>query len=133
MYKTAMAGPGTRSYRDLIVWQRSIQMCVAVYGLTRDFPREEAYGSTNQLRRAGVSVPSNIAEGYGRLSRGQYRQFLGIAQGSNFELQTQLVIARALRMGDPARMEEVEGLSGEVGRMLTKILRQLPAGEPAYR
>lgn len=77
-----------RSYRDLVIWQRAIQTSVAVYRFTQRFPREEAYGITSQLRRASVSVPSNIAEGYGRLSRDQYRHFPGIASGSNLELQT---------------------------------------------
>ena len=85
-----------QSFRDLQVWQRAIQMSVAIYRLTQGFPREELYGLSSQIRRAAVSVPSNIAEGHGRLGTGEYRQFLGIARGSNFELQTQLEIARAL-------------------------------------
>jgi four helix bundle protein len=77
-----------QSFRDLQVWQRSIQLSVAIYRLTQGFPREEIYGITSQMRRSAVSVPSNLAEGHGRLSSGEYRQFLGIARGSNFELQT---------------------------------------------
>jgi four helix bundle protein len=71
-------------------------MAVEVYRLTEGFPREEIYGRTSQMRRAVVSVSSNIAEGHGRLGPNEYRQFLGVARGSNFELQTQLEIARAL-------------------------------------
>jgi four helix bundle protein len=78
----------TQSFRDLQVWQRAIQLTVAVYRMTQDFPREELYGLTSQIRRSAVSVASNIAEGQGRLSRGEFRQFLGIARGSNFEVQT---------------------------------------------
>jgi four helix bundle protein len=81
------------SYRDLLVWQRAIQMSLAIYRLTSDFPKEELFGLTSQVRRAGISVASNIAEGRGRLSKGEYRQFLGMARGSNAEVETQLVIA----------------------------------------
>ncbi|MGA7857310.1 MAG: four helix bundle protein [Terracidiphilus sp.] len=111
-----------QSFRDLVVWQRSIQMAVAVYRLTKVFPKEEVYGLTSQMRQAVVSVGSNIAEGHGRLSAGEYRQFLGIARGSNFELQTQLEIARALELGDSNLLDETEGLSHEVGKMIFGIL-----------
>ena len=87
------------SFRELTVWQRSMQMTVSVYRLTQSFPREEVYGLTSQMRRAAVSVPSNIAEGHGRLSTGEFRQFLGIARASNCEIQTQIEIARALQFG----------------------------------
>jgi four helix bundle protein len=78
-----------------------MQLTVAIYRLTREFPHEEMYGLTSQIRRSAVSDPSNIAEGHGRLNTGEYRQFLGIARGSNFEMQTQLEIARALEFGNP--------------------------------
>jgi four helix bundle protein len=99
-----------QSFRDLVVWQKAIQLTVAVYGVTLDFPREELYGLTNQIRRCAVSVPSNIAEGQGRLSSGEFRQSLGIARGSNFELQTQLEVARALRIGNAEKIDKAEGL-----------------------
>ena len=111
-----------KSFRDLLVWQRAIQLSVAIYRLTQGFPREEIYGMTSQMRRSAVSVPSNIAEGHGRLSTGEYRQFLGIARGSNFELQTQLEIARALEFGNSKLLDEAEGLSHEVGKMIHGIL-----------
>ncbi|MGA2169955.1 MAG: four helix bundle protein [Terracidiphilus sp.] len=110
------------SFRDLQVWQRSIQLSVSIYRLTRSFPSEEIYGMTSQMRRSSVSVASNIAEGHGRLSTGEYRQFLGIARGSNFELQTQLEIARALGYSDSRMLEEAEGLSFEVGKMISGVL-----------
>jgi four helix bundle protein len=113
------------SFRKLVIWQRAIQMCVAAYRITEGFPRSEQYGLTNQLRRAAVSVPSNIAEGYGRLSRLQYKHFLGIAQGSNLELQTQLVIAAELGFASVQQIGPLEQLSVEVGRMLTAMLRRL--------
>jgi four helix bundle protein len=111
-----------QSFRDLLVWQRAIQLSVSIYRLTQVFPREELYGLTSQIRRSAVSVPSNIAEGHGRLSTGEYRQFLGIARGSNFELQTQIEIARALGFGDPKLLDDAEGLSHEVGKMIHGIL-----------
>ena len=114
-----------RSFRDLLVWQRAIQLSVAIYRLTKDFPREELYGLSSQIRRAAVSVPSNIAEGHGRLSTGEYRQFLGIARGSNFELQTQLEIARSLKFGDAGLLDEAESLSFEVGKMISGILNTI--------
>ena len=114
-----------QSFRDLTVWQRSIQLATAIYRLTCGFPREEMYGLTSQIRRAAVSVSSNIAEGQGRLSKGEFRQFLGIARGSNFELQTQLEIARNLEIGDGALINEAESLSHEVGKMLYALLSTL--------
>jgi len=111
-----------QSFRDLVVWQRSLQTAVSVYRLTQKFPREETYGLTSQMRRAAVSVPSNIAEGHGRLSTGEYRQFLGVARGSNFELQTQLEIARALGIGDSKLIDETENLSHQVGKMIYGVL-----------
>jgi four helix bundle protein len=89
------------------------------------FPRTEIYGLTNQLRRASVSIPSNIAEGYGRLSKEQYRHFLGIAQGSNLELQTQLTIAERVGFGDLTAIGAATDRSNEVGKMLSAMLRRL--------
>src|SRR5580698_9727286 len=111
-----------QSFRELTVWQRSIQVAVAVYRLTQGFPKEETYGLTSQMRRAAVSIGSNIAEGTGRLSTGEYRQFLGIARGSNFEVQTQFEVARALGLGDSDLIDKAESLSHEVGKMIYAIL-----------
>jgi len=113
------------SYRDLIVWQRAIQVTLAIYRLTGEFPIEERYGLTSQIRRAGVSVASNIAEGYGRMSTGEYKQFLGMARGSNLEVQTQLVIARELGFGDVDQLLLADGLSQEVAKMLIALIRKL--------
>jgi len=115
----------SNSFRDLLVWQRAIQMSLAIYRLTSGFPKEELYGLTSQIRRAGVSVASNVAEGYGRLSTGEYKQFLGMARGSNSEVQTQLVIARELGYGNQQVLREAESLSFEVGKMILAILRKL--------
>ena len=114
-----------QSFRDLEVWKRSIQMTVSTYRLTQGFPKDEIYGLTSQMRRAAVSVPSNIAEGHGRLNKGEYRQFLGIARGSNFELQTQLEIARVLEKGNSKLIDETEALSHEVGKMIYGILERI--------
>jgi four helix bundle protein len=112
-------------FRELVVWQRAIQLTVTIYQLSQQFPREELYGLSSQLRRASVSIASNIAEGHGRLSKKEYRQFLGVARGSNFELQTQLVIARALSFGDQDLLAQAESQSHEVGKMIHGILGAL--------
>jgi four helix bundle protein len=116
-----------QSFRDLVVWQRALQLTVAIYKLTKSFPREELYGLTTQIRRAAVSIPSNIAEGQGRGTAGEFKQFLCIARGSNFELQTHLEIARALELGNSQAIVEAETLSHEVGKMLYGMLAPLPA------
>jgi four helix bundle protein len=116
-----------QSFRELLVWQRAMQLTLAIYKLTKGFPREEAYGLCGQLRRSAVSIPSNIAEGQARLSTGEFRQFLGIARGSNAELQTQLEIARDLGYSEGATITEAVGLSVEVGKMINAILQSLNA------
>ena len=75
-----------RSYRELLVWQKAIQLCAVLYSLAGTFPKQETYGLGSKIRRSAVSVPSNIAEGQGRLTTGEFRQFLGIARGSNYEI-----------------------------------------------
>jgi four helix bundle protein len=113
------------SFKDLVVWQRAVQMTVAIYNLTSSFPDSERFGLTSQLRRAAVSVASNIAEGYGRATTGEYLQFLGHARGSNFELQTQLVISEALDFGTEESRQIADSLSSEVSRMLVAIMNKL--------
>ncbi len=113
------------SFKDLVVWQRAIEMSLAIYKLTSTFPASEQFGLTGQLRRASVSVPSNIAEGYGNSSTGEYLSFLGHARGSNGEVQTQLIIARGLGFGSPESLLEAESLSNEVGRMLVVMMNRL--------
>jgi four helix bundle protein len=119
--------PRVQSFRDLLVWQRSMALTVLIYKLTGSFPREEVYGLTGQLRRCAVSIPSNIAEGQDRLNTREFKQFLGIARGSNCELQTQLEIARRLSLGDPKLIDEAEGLAHEIGRMIFTMLGKLRA------
>jgi four helix bundle protein len=119
-----------QSFRDLQVWQRAMQLTVAVYRLTQGFPREEQFGLTSQMRRSAVSIPSNIAEGQGQTTAGAFRQFLGMARGSNCEVQTRLEIARALNFGKPGLIDEIESLSNEVRKMLFGLMDSIkaPAG-----
>ena len=113
---------------DLQVWNRAIEMSVAVLQRRlHRFPKQEMYGLCSQLQRAAVSVASNIAEGRGRLNNGEFRQFLGMAQGSNYEVQTQIVIARQLGIGDADLLHNAQELSTEVGRMLSSFIVSVSA------
>src|ERR1700675_1735511 len=111
--------------RGVIAWQKAIEMCLAVYAATASFPPSEKFGLTMQIRRASVSVASNIAEGYGRATTGEYAQFLGMARGSNLEVETQLVIATELRFGARPDLAKAERLNKEVGQLIQAILRSL--------
>jgi four helix bundle protein len=113
------------SFKKLLVWQRGFQLSVQIYRLTSTFPASERFGLTNQLRRAAVSIPSNIAEGYGRASRGEYIQFLGHARGSSFEVETQLALARELGFGIEEVLDRADGLCNEVSRMLAGVVKGL--------
>ena len=104
-----------------------MELSVMVYRLTQQFPHEEIFGITAQLRRAAISIPSNIAEGQGRLNTREFRQFLSIARGSNCELQTQLEIVRTLCLGDQKLIENAADLSLRIGQMLSKLLSALKA------
>jgi len=113
------------AFRDSIAWQKSMTLSTSIYAATKSFPKEEVFGLTNQLRRASVSIPSNIAEGKGRLSTGEFIQFLGIARGSTLEVQTQLEIAMRLGYGNEQELQAVEALSIEVLRILNASLTTL--------
>ncbi len=115
------------SFRDLIVWQKAVELSLGIYKLTASFPQSEQFGLTNQLRRASVSIASNIAEGYGRSTKGEYLLFLGHARGSNCEVQTQLVIAGGLGFGAEPKRQAAESLCDEIGRMLVVMMRKLRA------
>jgi|SRR5580692_10722535 four helix bundle protein len=114
-----------QAFQDLNVWQRAMELTEAVYCLTRSFPKEEIYGLTSQMRRASVSVASNIAEGRGRGTDGEFRQFLNIAQGSTYEVQTQLLLARRLKIGDQEMLFRAEALCIETSKMLGAFIRSL--------
>ena len=122
-----------QDYHELVVWQRAIELTVCVYKLTRTFPKEELYGLISQMRRASLSVASNIAEGRGRITPGEFRQFLGLAQGSTYELQTQLLVARKLGMGSDETLNEAELLSDEVSKMLGSFIQTLRLPERKAR
>src|ERR1700744_4906714 len=107
-----------KSFRELLVWQKSIELAGSVYTLTETFPKSEIYGLTSQMRRAAVSIASNIAEGAGRSTRKDFRLFVVTARGSNFELQTQLEIAKTVGLVNATKTEPVEALSHDIGKML---------------
>ena len=114
-----------QTYKDLIVWQRSMELVVAVYELTEKFPKTEIYGIISQMRRAAVSIPSNIAEGRRRGSKKDFRQFLIIAYGSGAELETQIEIAKRLSFGEKLDYSKADLLLVEVMKMLNKMLSSL--------
>ena len=119
------AVPAIRDYRDLTVWQRSIQLVVESYRITELLPASELYGLTAQIRQATVSVAANIAEGHGRRSTGDYTRLLAVARGSLSELETLLHIAQALALVPAAELAKARGLADEVGRMLATLVRRL--------
>lgn len=117
----------TRSYKDLVVWQKGIALAKVVYGITQGFPLEEKFGLVSQMRRAAVSIPSNIAEGQARHTTGEFIQFISHAEGSLAELDTQLILSIELRFcrdraGDPA-FELID----ELRRVLNVLRRKLAA------
>ncbi len=113
------------SFRQLVVWQRAFELSLVIYQLTFAFPKSEQYGLTNQLRRAPVSIASNIAEGYGRSTTGEYVLFLGHARGSVYELQTQLAISAALEFGSSDLHTKALKLSEDVSRLLIAMMDTL--------
>lgn len=115
----------SRNYKDLIVWQKSIQLVVSIYDLVSRFPREEIYGITSQIKRSAVSIPSNIAEGSKRKTVKDFGHFLAIAYGSASELQTQIDIVRLLPFGLKLNYVKVDNLLDEVMRMLYVMTKKI--------
>jgi four helix bundle protein len=113
------------SHKDLIVWQKGIDLSKKIYILTEKFPREEIYGITSQMRRAAISIPSNIAEGRSRGTRKDFVQFLRIAIGSASELETQIEIAKNLPQTKNLSYQEVDILLDEVSRMIMGMIKKL--------
>ncbi len=111
-----------KSYKELIVWQKSIELVEEIFLLTNSFPKSEIYGLTSQMRRAAISIPSNIAEGYGRKSTKSYIQFYSITYGSALELETQMIITKRLKLVSENRLQIAEGLLVEVSKMLNSML-----------
>ena len=113
------------SYKELTVWQKSIELVVEVYRITDSFPKSELYGLVSQMRRAAVSIPSNIVEGYSRGHRPEYIQFIRVAFGSGAELETQMIIAKKLELVFEDKLKKAELLLDEVMRMLNKLVATL--------
>lgn len=114
-----------KSYRDLIVWQKAMLLVVEIYQITRKLPDEEKFGLISQIRRSAISIPSNIAEGYGRNYTKDYIRFLQIARGSLFECQTQLEIAINLKFILTSDMEQIAFISVEIEKMLNSLINKL--------
>ncbi len=114
-----------KSYRNLIVWQKSIEVCTLIYRLTQDFPRDETFGITSQLKRAAISVPTNISEGHSRNSKKEYRHFVGIARGSLTEIETLITLTKNLQFTSENKITEITDLCTEIGKMLTSLNRKL--------
>lgn len=116
---------GIRNNRDLITWQKAMDLVEMVYQRTMCFPKDERFGLTNQLRRAAVSIPSNIGERQGRRTEKEYANFLSIARGSLNEEETQILIAERLQYLDKSTTQTVLALSAEVGRLITGLMNVL--------
>ncbi len=121
-----------KSYRDLQVWQRAMELVEVVYDLTQRIPDNERYGLVSQIRRSAISVPSNIAEGYGRTHRGDYLKFLSNARGSLCELETQLILVGRLKYAAREELNPAWNLCQSVGKMLMKLILSL-AGNTRQR
>lgn len=112
-------------YKELKIWQKSVELAVSVYQVTNNFPKEEAYGITSQIRRSAVSIPSNIAEGAGRNSKKDFNNFLGISNGSTCELDTQLIIAHRVGFIDGVVLESVQQRIDEIQKMNWSLRQSL--------
>jgi four helix bundle protein len=119
------SSPDVRTFRDLIAWQKGIRLALLVYRLTKRFPDEEKFGMVSQMRRSAVSIPANIAEGYGRGRRAEYVRYLEIGRGSLFEVQTYLELAREMQWVDGEELGTVARLAEEVDRVVSALLRSL--------
>lgn len=114
-----------KSYRDLLVWQKSMDLAKLIYEHTSSFPKEEMYGLISQMRRAAVSISANIAEGQARNSTGEFRQFLGIAKGSLSELETLIILSQSLGFLILEKSEALLNLTAEINKMLNGLLKSL--------
>jgi len=114
-----------QTFRDSIAWQKAMDLTTSIYSATRTFPREEMFGLTNQLRWAAVSIASNIAEGQGRLTTGEFMQFLGMARGSTLEVETQLELSCRLELGDARELQEVQARATELAMILNSVIVNL--------
>ncbi|NEP01624.1 MAG: four helix bundle protein [Symploca sp. SIO2E9] len=118
-------GEPIKSYRDLRVWQEAMNLAEACYRTTKTFPREELYGMISQIRKVSASIPANIAEGYGRRTRGEYIQFLHVAQGSLKELETHLLLSIRVKLASSESLYPILSQCESVGRLLLALIRSL--------
>jgi four helix bundle protein len=125
--------PKIQSYEDLEVWQMAMTLAEQCYRLTATLPREEAYGLSAQIRRAAVSIPANIAEGYGRDQTGNFLNFLRIAQGSARELETHLLLVSRLGVADAETSSPCRQVAIRISKMLRSLIRSIEAGGDAKR
>ena len=116
---------GAKDFKDLIVWQRAMELVVEVYQLVKKLPKEELFALSDQIRRAVISIPSNIAEGQGRSSLKEFLYFLSIARGSKAELETQLLLCVKINYLNNSDIEKALGLIKEVGKMLNSLQKSL--------
>ncbi|MHB1179486.1 MAG: four helix bundle protein [Daejeonella sp.] len=116
---------GIHNFKNLTVWQKSIELTTEIYSVTKSFPSDEKYGLTSQIRRAAVSVPSNIAEGAGRKSNKEFKYFLSLSTGSIFELETQIIVAHRLNLIDEKIINEVSYKIFEIQRMLYSLEKSI--------
>jgi four helix bundle protein len=114
-----------KSYKDLIVWQRGVDLVELIYRITEKLPTKEKFGLISQMQRAAVSIPSNIAEGYGRQSAGSYAQFLSVARGSLFELETQIELCIRLKYIQKTEPEKLLIEITEISKMLTSLISKM--------
>ena len=117
------------NYKDLKIWQKAVDLSVKVYELTKGFPKDEMYGLTSQMRRCSVSIASNIAEGSGRNSKKDFNNFLGISYGSTCELETQIIIARKIKLINDETLSEVQKEIYEIQKMNWALKRSLKLSE----
>lgn len=114
-----------KTFRDILIWQKSMSLVTKIYTSTNNFPKEEIFGITSQIRRCSVSIPSNVAEGFGRESNKEHLRFLNISLGSLFELQTQLEIAKNIQYLDVEKFKEIYEDTREIERMLVSFINKI--------
>ncbi|MGD1042394.1 MAG: four helix bundle protein [Sedimentisphaerales bacterium] len=116
---------GIKTFRDLTIWQKSIELVIEIYSVIKEFPKEETYGLVSQMRRAAVSIPSNTAEGFRRFHNKEYKQFLYVSAGSCGELETQITIARKLDYIDEEQESVLLEKLDHIGRMISSLIKKL--------
>ena len=122
-----------KSYKDLVVWQKSMSLVTEIYKITRSFPKEEMYGLVYQIRRCAISIASNIAEGYGRQSTTDYVRYLQISRGSLYELQTQLEVCVNIKYVNKSDYNNLSQLSDEIGKMLNILIKKVKESKKGIR